>query len=129
MEYKLKRKTMHLQHGSLFLEHQKISSGKDFCVIVNTKSVIITAEACQHDEESCFNLVQCNENIIIVIILNFAKCSPNHKLLVVSNPADILNSVVKMTFPKIIKSDCDLGTDAKEQQWKEVCKQVIDSDY
>ena len=81
---------MDLYNGSLFLRTPKIVFGKDYNVTANSKQVIITVGAHQQEGESCLNLVQCNVNIFKFIIPNIVKYSPNFKLLVVSNPVDIL---------------------------------------
>ncbi|KAK2088016.1 hypothetical protein P7K49_033923 [Saguinus oedipus] len=124
IEDKLKGEMMDLQHGSLFLRTPKIVSGKDY---------------------------NRNVNIFKFIIPNVVKYSPNCKLLIVSNPVDIL------TYKNcVIGSGCnldsarfrylmvgagsspiklswtlhpDLGTDAHKEQWKEDHKQVVESAY
>ncbi|CAO2587896.1 L-lactate dehydrogenase A chain [Lemmus lemmus] len=93
MEDKLKGEMMDLQHGSLFLRTPKIVSGKDYIVTANSKLVIITAGARQQEGESRLNLVQQNVYIFKFIIPNVVKYSPNCKLLIVSNPVDILTYV------------------------------------
>ncbi|XP_012874985.1 PREDICTED: L-lactate dehydrogenase A chain-like [Dipodomys ordii] len=114
MEDKLKGEMMDLQHGSLFLKTPKIVSGKDYGVTANSKLVIITAGARQQEGESRLNLVQRNVNIFKFIIPNVVKYSPNCKLLVVSNPVDILTYVAwKISgFPKnrVIGSGCNLDS-------------------
>ncbi|XP_027702609.1 L-lactate dehydrogenase A chain-like isoform X3 [Vombatus ursinus] len=102
MEEKLKGEMMDLQHGSLFFSTPKIVSGKDSRVSVNSKIVVVTAGARQQEGESRLNLVQRNVNILKMIIPDIAKTSPNCKLLVVSNPVDILTYVTwKLSgFPK-----------------------------
>ncbi|EQB79123.1 hypothetical protein CB1_056579114 [Camelus ferus] len=114
MEDKLKGEMMDLQHGSLFLRTPKIVSGKDYNVTANSRLVIITAGARQQEGESRLNLVQRNVNIFKFIIPNVVKYSPNCKLLVVSNPVDILTYVAwKISgFPKnrVIGSGCNLDS-------------------
>ncbi|XP_015989824.1 L-lactate dehydrogenase A chain isoform X1 [Rousettus aegyptiacus] len=114
MEDKLKGEMMDLQHGSLFLKTPKIVSGKDYNVTANSKLVIITAGARQQEGESRLNLVQRNVNIFKFIIPNVVKYSPNCKLLIVSNPVDILTYVAwKISgFPKnrVIGSGCNLDS-------------------
>uniref|UniRef100_F6RR47 L-lactate dehydrogenase n=1 Tax=Monodelphis domestica TaxID=13616 RepID=F6RR47_MONDO len=114
IEDKLKGEMMDLQHGSLFLKTTKIISSKDYAVTANSKLVVITAGACQQEGESRLNLVQCNVNIFKFIIPNIVKYSPNCKLLVVSNPVDILTYVPwKLSgFPKnhVIGSGCNLDS-------------------
>ncbi|XP_047594792.1 L-lactate dehydrogenase A chain-like isoform X2 [Lutra lutra] len=114
MEDKLKGEMIDLQHGSLFLRTPKIVSGKDYNVTANSKLVIITAGARQQEGESRLNLVQRNVNIFKFIIPNVVKYSPNCKLLVVSNPVDILTYVAwKISgFPKnrVIGSGCNLDS-------------------
>uniref|UniRef100_A0A8C7A817 L-lactate dehydrogenase A chain n=1 Tax=Neovison vison TaxID=452646 RepID=A0A8C7A817_NEOVI len=105
---------MDLQHGSLFLRTPKIVSGKDYNMTANSKLVIITAGERQQEGESRLNLVQCNVNIFKFIIPNVVKYSPNCKLLVVSNPVNILTYVAwKISgFPKnrVIGSGCNLDS-------------------
>lgn len=80
---------MALQHGSLYLI-PKIVSGKDCNMNANSKLVIITVGACQQDRESHLNLAQHKGNIFKFIIPNTVKYSLNCKLLIVSNPVDIV---------------------------------------
>uniref|UniRef100_A0A8D2DJM5 L-lactate dehydrogenase A chain n=1 Tax=Sciurus vulgaris TaxID=55149 RepID=A0A8D2DJM5_SCIVU len=111
MEDKLKGEMMDLQHGRLFLRTTKIISVKDYSVTANSKLVIITAGACQQEGGSRLNLVQSNVNIFKFIIPNVVKYSPHCKLLVVSNPVDILTYVAWNIsgFPKnrVIGSGCN----------------------
>ena len=81
---------MDLQPVGLSLKRANIVSSRDCCVIANSKLVIGTAGACQQEGESQFNLVHRNVNIFKLIIPNFVKNSPHYKLLIVSNPMDIL---------------------------------------
>ncbi|KAK2108994.1 hypothetical protein P7K49_014159 [Saguinus oedipus] len=118
IEDKLKGEMMDLQHGSLFLRTPKIVSGKDYNVTANSKLVIIMAGACQQEGESHLNLVQRDVNIFKFIIPNVVKYSPNCKLLIVSNPVDILTYVA-----------WKIRTDSDKEQWKEVHKQVVESAY
>uniref|UniRef100_A0A8I6GK09 L-lactate dehydrogenase A chain n=1 Tax=Rattus norvegicus TaxID=10116 RepID=A0A8I6GK09_RAT len=114
IEDKLKGEMMDLQHGSLFLKTPKIVSSKDYSVTANSKLVIITAGARQQEGESRLNLVQRNVNIFKFITLNVVKYSPQCKLLIVSNPVDILTYVAwKISgFPKnrVIGSGCNLDS-------------------
>ncbi|KAK2096816.1 hypothetical protein P7K49_025850 [Saguinus oedipus] len=91
-----------------------IVSSKDYNVTANSKLVIITAGARQQEGESCLNLVQHNVNIFKFIIPNVVKYSLNCKLLIVSNPVDILTYVAwKISgFPKnrVIGSGCNLDS-------------------
>ncbi|KAK2091765.1 hypothetical protein P7K49_031049 [Saguinus oedipus] len=114
IEDKLKGEMMDFQHGSLFLRTPKIVSSKDYNVTANSKLVIITAGARQQEGESRLNLVQHHVNIFKFIIPNVVKYSPNCKLLIVSNPVDILTYVAwKISgFPKnrVIGSGCNLDS-------------------
>uniref|UniRef100_A0A2K6TFB5 L-lactate dehydrogenase n=1 Tax=Saimiri boliviensis boliviensis TaxID=39432 RepID=A0A2K6TFB5_SAIBB len=114
IEHKLKGEMMDLQHGSLFLKTPKIVSSKDYNVTANSKLVIIMAGAHQQKGESRLNLVQRNMNIFKFIIPNIVKYSPKCKLLIVSNPVDILTYVAwKISgFPKnrVIGSGCNLDS-------------------
>ena len=86
----------------------------DYNVTANSKLVIITAGARQQEGESRLNLVQRNVNIFKFIIPNVVKYSPNCKLLIVSNPVDVLTYVAwKISgFPKnrVIGSGCNLDS-------------------
>uniref|UniRef100_A0A7M4FM13 L-lactate dehydrogenase n=1 Tax=Crocodylus porosus TaxID=8502 RepID=A0A7M4FM13_CROPO len=87
---------------------------EDYSVTANSKLVIITAGARQQEGESRLNLVQRNVNIFKFIIPSVVKHSPDCKLLVVSNPVDILTYVAwKISgFPKhrVIGSGCNLDS-------------------
>ncbi|XP_001378365.1 L-lactate dehydrogenase A chain-like [Monodelphis domestica] len=93
MEDKLKGEMMDLQHGSLFLSTPKITSSKDSKISANSQIVVVTAGARQQEGESRLNLVQRNVDILKAIIPDVIKHSPDCKLLVVSNPVDILTYV------------------------------------
>ena len=113
MEDKLKGEMMDLQHGSLFLKTANIVSSKDDSVSANYQLVIVTAGAHQQEGENRLNLVQRDVNIKF-IISNLVKYSPHCKLLIVSNPVDILTYVAwKISgFPKsrVIGSGCNLDS-------------------
>ncbi|KAI1232565.1 L-lactate dehydrogenase A chain, partial [Lamprotornis superbus] len=113
VEDKLRGEMLDLQHGSLFLKTPKIVSGKGN-VTAHSKLVIVTAGARQQEGESRLNLVQRNVNIFKFIIPNVVKYSPDCKLLIVSNPVDILTYVAwKISgFPKhrVIGSGCNLDS-------------------
>nr|XP_012423288.1 PREDICTED: L-lactate dehydrogenase C chain isoform X3 [Odobenus rosmarus divergens] len=83
---KLKGEMMDLQHGSLFFNTSKITSGKDYIVSANSKLVIVTAGARQQEGESRLALVQRNVNIMKSIIPTIVQHSPDCKMLIVSNP-------------------------------------------
>ncbi|MBZ3883568.1 L-lactate dehydrogenase A chain [Sciurus carolinensis] len=112
MEVELKGEMMELQHDSPFLRTPKIVSDKDYSVTVNSRLIIITAGAHQQEGESRLSLVQHNVNIFKFIIPHVVKYRPHCKLLVVSNPVDILTYVVWniSDSPKnrVIGSGCNL---------------------
>ncbi|NXL55419.1 LDHA dehydrogenase, partial [Chordeiles acutipennis] len=114
VEDKLRGEMLDLQHGSLFLRTPKIVSGKGKSVTAHSKLVIVTAGARQQEGESRLNLVQRNVNIFKFIIPNVVKYSPDCKLLIVSNPVDVLTYVAwKISgFPKhrVIGSGCNLDS-------------------
>ncbi|XP_045413606.1 L-lactate dehydrogenase C chain isoform X2 [Lemur catta] len=111
---KLKGETMDLQHGSLFFSTSKITSGKDYNVSANSKIVIITAGARQQEGDSRLALVQRNVNIMKSIIPTIVRYSPNCKMLIVSNPVDILTYVVwklsGLPATRVIGSGCNLDS-------------------
>ncbi|XP_032344783.1 L-lactate dehydrogenase C chain isoform X2 [Camelus ferus] len=111
---KLKGETMDLQHGSLFFHTSKIVSGKDYSVSANSKLVIVTAGARQQEGESRLALVQRNVNIMKSIIPTIVEHSPDCKMLVVSNPVDILTYVVwkisGLPVSRVIGSGCNLDS-------------------
>ncbi|XP_033619191.1 L-lactate dehydrogenase A-like 6B [Fukomys damarensis] len=113
-EDKLKGEVMDLQHGSLFVKMPNIVCSKDYRVTANSSLVIITAGARQEKGESRLNLVQRNVAIFKLMIATIVQYSPHCKLIVVSNPVDILTYVSwKLSaFPKnrVIGSGCNLDT-------------------
>ncbi|XP_002753237.1 L-lactate dehydrogenase A-like 6B [Callithrix jacchus] len=113
-EGKLKGETMDLQHGSPFLKMPNIVCSRDYRVTANSSLVIITAGARQVKGETRLNLVQRNVAIFKSMISSIAQYSPLCKLIVVSNPVDILTYVAwrLSAFPKnrVIGSGCNLDT-------------------
>ncbi|KAM8923114.1 L-lactate dehydrogenase C chain isoform 2-T4 [Lycaon pictus] len=97
---KLKGETMDLQHGSLFFNTSKITSGK--------------AGARQQEGESRLALVQRNVNIMKSIIPAIVQHSPDCKMLIVSNPVDILTYVVwklsGLPATRVFGSGCNLDS-------------------
>uniref|UniRef100_A0A0D9QYC9 L-lactate dehydrogenase n=1 Tax=Chlorocebus sabaeus TaxID=60711 RepID=A0A0D9QYC9_CHLSB len=113
-EGKLKGETMDLQHGSPFMKMPNIVSSKDYLVTANSNLVIITAGARQKKGETRLDLVQRNVSIFKLMIPNITQYSPHCKLLIVTNPVDILTYVAwKLSaFPKnrVIGSGCNLDS-------------------
>uniref|UniRef100_A0A2K5PT61 L-lactate dehydrogenase n=1 Tax=Cebus imitator TaxID=2715852 RepID=A0A2K5PT61_CEBIM len=113
-EGKLKGETMDLQHGSPFMKMPNIVCSKGYRVTANSNLVIITAGARQEKGEMRLNLVQRNVGIFKLMISSIVQYSPLCKLIIVSNPVDILTYVAwKLTaFPKnrVIGSGCNLET-------------------
>ncbi|XP_045700085.1 L-lactate dehydrogenase A-like 6B isoform X2 [Phyllostomus hastatus] len=113
-EGKLKGETMDLQHGSQFVRMPNVVAGKDFRVTANSNLVIITAGARQEEGETRLNLVQRNVAIFKLMISGIIQHSPHCKLIVVSNPVDILTYVAwklsGMPPNRVIGSGCNLDT-------------------
>ncbi|XP_027985673.2 L-lactate dehydrogenase A-like 6A [Eptesicus fuscus] len=113
-EGRLKGEVMDLQHGSPFVKMPTIVSSKDYQVTANSNLVIITAGARQEKGETRLNLVQRNVAIFKLMISDIMTYSPNCKLIVVSNPVDILTYVTwKLSgIPqnRVIGSGCNLDT-------------------
>ncbi|XP_069325776.1 L-lactate dehydrogenase A-like 6A [Eulemur rufifrons] len=113
-EGKLKGETVDLQHGSPFVKMPNIVSSKDYLVTANSNLVIITAGARQIKGETRLDLVQRNVSIFKLMIPNIVQYSPRCKMIIVTNPVDILTYVAwKLSaFPKnrVIGSGCNLDT-------------------
>lgn len=113
-EGRLKGETVDLQHGSSFVKMPNIVYSKDYLVTANSSLVIITAGARQEKGETRLNLVQRNLAIFKLMISSIVQHSPRCKLIVVSNPVDILTYVAwKLSeFPqnRVIGSGCNLDT-------------------
>ncbi|KAL0601224.1 L-lactate dehydrogenase A-like 6B [Plecturocebus cupreus] len=113
-EGKLKGDTMDLQHGSSFMKMPNIVCSKDYRVTANSSLVIITAGARQEKGETRLNLVQRNVAIFKLMISSIVQYSPLCKLIIVSNPVDILTYAAwKLSaFPqnRVIGSGCNLDT-------------------
>ncbi|XP_012875014.1 PREDICTED: L-lactate dehydrogenase C chain-like isoform X1 [Dipodomys ordii] len=90
---KLRGETLDLLHGSIFLTTSKIVGGKDYSISKNSKLVIVTAGARQKEGESRLDLVQRNVAIMKSIIPNIIQHSPDCKIIIVTNPVDILTYV------------------------------------
>ncbi|XP_052569450.1 L-lactate dehydrogenase A chain-like isoform X2 [Peromyscus californicus insignis] len=111
---KLKGETLDLLHGSLFFNTPKITYGKDYSVTANSKLVIVTAGARQKVGETRLDLVQRNVVIMKSIIPGIVQNSPDCKILIVSNPVDILTYVVwkisGLPPTRVIGSGCNLDS-------------------
>nr|KAF6341413.1 lactate dehydrogenase A like 6B [Myotis myotis] len=113
-EGRLKGETMDLQHGSLFVKMPKIVSSKDYQVTANSSLVIITAGVRQKKGETRLDLVQRNLAIFKLMISDIMTHSPNCKVIIVSNPVDILTYVTwklsGIPQTRVIGSGCNLDT-------------------
>uniref|UniRef100_A0A8C5UZ36 L-lactate dehydrogenase n=2 Tax=Microcebus murinus TaxID=30608 RepID=A0A8C5UZ36_MICMU len=113
-EGKLKGETMDLQHGSPLMKMPNIVSSKDYRVTANSNLVIITGGARQIKGETRLDLVQRNVSIFKVMIPSIIEHSPHCKMIIVTNPVDILTYVAwKLSaVPKnrVIGSGCNLDT-------------------
>uniref|UniRef100_A0A2K5RFD4 L-lactate dehydrogenase n=1 Tax=Cebus imitator TaxID=2715852 RepID=A0A2K5RFD4_CEBIM len=85
-----------------------------YSVSANSKIVIVTAGARQQEGETRLALVQRNVAIMKSIIPPIVRCSPDCKILVVSNPVDILTYVVwkisGLPATCVIGSGCNLDS-------------------
>ncbi|XP_012369558.2 L-lactate dehydrogenase A-like 6B [Octodon degus] len=113
-EDKLKGEVMDLQHGSVFAKMPNIVCSKDYRVTANSSLVIITAGVRQEKGESRLNLVQRNVAIFKLMIATMVQYSPHCKLIVVSNPVDILTYVSwklsALPENRVIGTGCNLDT-------------------
>uniref|UniRef100_A0A5F4VWW3 L-lactate dehydrogenase n=1 Tax=Callithrix jacchus TaxID=9483 RepID=A0A5F4VWW3_CALJA len=86
----------------------------DYSVSANSKIVIVTAGARQQEGETRLSLVQRNVAIMKSIVPPIVHCSPDCKILVVSNPVDILTYVVwkisGLPATCVIGSGCNLDS-------------------
>ncbi|KAM4866025.1 L-lactate dehydrogenase A-like 6A [Thomomys bottae] len=110
----LRGETMDLQHGSPFVKMPTIVGSKDFGVTANSSLVIVTAGARQAKGESRLNLVQRNVAIFKSVIPSVVQHSPRCKMIVVSNPVDVLTYVAwkasALPPARVIGSGCNLDT-------------------
>uniref|UniRef100_A0A8B7VR40 L-lactate dehydrogenase n=1 Tax=Castor canadensis TaxID=51338 RepID=A0A8B7VR40_CASCN len=111
---KLKGETLDLLHGSVFLRTPKIIYGKDFKVSENSELVIVTAGARQVHGETRLDLVRRNVAIMKSIIPDIVHHSPDCKMIIVTNPVDILTYVVwkisGLPVSRVIGSGCNLDS-------------------
>ncbi|KAL3273436.1 hypothetical protein HHI36_014880 [Cryptolaemus montrouzieri] len=90
---KVKGEVMDLQQGSLFLKYPRISGGNDFSATQGSKLCIITAGVRQEAGESRLTLAQRNSDIMVKLVPELIKYSPETILLMVGNPCDVLTYV------------------------------------
>ncbi|XP_063488962.1 L-lactate dehydrogenase A-like 6B [Symphalangus syndactylus] len=113
-EGKLKGETVDLQHFGPFMKMPNIVCSKDYLVTANSSLVIITAGALQEKGETRLNLVQQNVAIFKLMISSIVQYSPLCKLIIVSNPVDILTYVAwklsAFSKNRVIGSSCNLDT-------------------
>nr|XP_060460423.1 L-lactate dehydrogenase C chain [Panthera onca] len=98
----------------ILLKVSKKSCRCYYSVSANSKLVIVTAGARQQEGESRLALVQRNVNIMKSIIPTIVHHSPDCKMLIVSNPVDILTYVVwklsGLPATRVIGSGCNLDS-------------------
>lgn len=92
-EGKTKGETVDLQHGSSFMKMPYIVCSTDYHVTANSNLVIMTAGAHPGKGETCFDVVKRNVSIFKLMIFNITWFSPQCKMIVFSNPVDILTYV------------------------------------
>uniref|UniRef100_A0A671FXE5 L-lactate dehydrogenase n=1 Tax=Rhinolophus ferrumequinum TaxID=59479 RepID=A0A671FXE5_RHIFE len=113
-EDELKGEAMDLQHGSPFVKMPNIVSSKNYRITANSNLVIITAGARQGRGETRLNFVQGNLAIFKFMISTITQYSPHCKLIVVSNPVDILTyltwKISKFPQSRVIGSGCNPDT-------------------
>lgn len=113
-EDRLQGETMDLQHGTPFAKMPHIVASKDYRVTENSSLVVVTAGARQEKGETRLNLVQRNVAIFKLMIANIMAYSPKCKLVVVSNPVDVLTYVTwklsGLPQSQVIGSGCNLDT-------------------
>ncbi|XP_055981900.1 L-lactate dehydrogenase A-like 6A isoform X1 [Sorex fumeus] len=106
--------TMDLQHGSPFARMPSIVSGTDYALTAHSSLVVITAGARQKEGESRLDLVQRNVDIFKPIISSIVRYSPHCKMLIVSNPVDVLTYVAwklsDLPPNRVLGSGCNLDT-------------------
>uniref|UniRef100_A0A8C7EUM2 L-lactate dehydrogenase n=1 Tax=Neovison vison TaxID=452646 RepID=A0A8C7EUM2_NEOVI len=110
----LKREMMNLSNYGILDPSIAFCFFLDYIVSANSKLVIVTAGARQQEGESRLALVQRNVNIMKSIIPTIIQHSPDCKMLIVSNPVDILTYVVwklsGLPATRIIGSGCNLDS-------------------
>ncbi|KAH7279233.1 hypothetical protein KP509_37G011800 [Ceratopteris richardii] len=87
---KLQGELLDLQHAAAFLPRVKIVADTDYHVSADFDICIVTAGARQREGESRIDLFERNVNLFKKIIPELIRHSPDTKLLIVSNPVDIL---------------------------------------
>ncbi|KAL3273438.1 hypothetical protein HHI36_014882 [Cryptolaemus montrouzieri] len=90
---KVKGEVLDLQHGALFLKHPIISGGNDYEATKGSKLYIITAGVRQIPGESRLNLTQRNADIMVKLVPELMKHSPDALILMVGNPCDVMTYV------------------------------------
>lgn len=91
---KAEGEAMDLNHGAAFVKQVKVTSGGyDECK--NSDVVVVTAGASQEPGESRMDLVHKNTDIFKDIIPRITKRTTDAKILVVTNPVDILTYVAE----------------------------------
>ncbi|XP_042558028.1 L-lactate dehydrogenase A-like 6B [Dipodomys spectabilis] len=110
----LRGETMDLQHGSTFLKMPSVVCSTDLGITANSSLVIVTAGARQAKGESRLNLVQRNVAIFKSVIPGVVQHSPRCKMIVVTNPVDVLTYVAwklsALPPAHVIGSGCNLDT-------------------
>src|SRR3989339_397385 len=89
---KVKGEVMDLNHGLAYAENLKIYGG-DFSDCKNADYIVITAGASQKPSETRIDLINKNLTILKSMIPSILKYNNTAKIILVSNPVDILTYI------------------------------------
>lgn len=92
--------TMDLQDEA-FISGVRVHQASDLSELKKCELVVITAGAKQQPDEPRVNLIQRNVNIIKSIITELSPIHPDQKILLVSNPVDILTTLTQQLCPDV----------------------------
>ncbi|KAK9883533.1 hypothetical protein WA026_001709 [Henosepilachna vigintioctopunctata] len=90
----VKGEVLDLQQAALVLQGPTISGGTDFSTTQGSKLCILTAGVRQETGETMQSLAQRNSDIMVKLVPDLVKYSPETIILVVGNPVDVLTYVV-----------------------------------
>jgi L-lactate dehydrogenase len=90
---KVKAEVLDLNHGLMFVPMAKLDGSDDITVLEQSDVIVVTAGAKQKPGQTRIDLAETNTAICRELIPDLLRVAPDAKLLMVTNPVDVLTYV------------------------------------
>ena len=90
---KVEAEVLDLNHGLMFVPMAKLDGSDDIAVLEHSDVIVVTAGAKQRPGQTRIDLAETNTAICRALIPDLQRVAPDAKLLMVTNPVDVLTYV------------------------------------